>query len=164
MNYLMDANTYIQAKNLYYDMTFCPAFWDWLNKQFQAGQVMSIDNVYLELTDSNDALSTWAKQHKDHFASVADKPTQDMFADIANYVVSQTDKSQVDIANFLSKADPWLIAKAATMGATLVTHEVVVPANSKKVKIPNICKQFGVSYMNTFQLLSHLQAQFVMVN
>lgn len=160
----MDSNTYIQAKNLYYDMNFCPAFWDWLEKQFQAGQVMSIDNVYLELTDSTDELSIWAKNHKSHFLSVADKNTQDMFVKIADHVVSLTDKSQADIANFLSKADPWIIAKASTIGATIVTHEALVPPNSKKVKIPNICKQFGVSYINTFELLSKLNAKFVMAN
>lgn len=160
----MDSNTYIQAKNLYYDMNFCTAFWDWLEKQFQAGQVMSINNVYLELTDSNDELSKWAKAHKPHFLPVADKTTQDMFTEIANHVVSLTDKSQADIANFLSKADPWIIAKASTTGATIVTHEALVPPNSMKVKIPNICKQFGVSYINTFELLRKLNAKFVMAN
>lgn len=164
MNYLMDANTYIQAKNVYYNMDFCPAFWDWLEKQFHAGQVMSIDNVYLELTDSTDTLSQWAKAHKAHFVSVADTATQATFTDIANYVVSLPGKSPVDIANFLSKADPWLIAKAITTGATVVTHEKVVDPASKKVKVPNICQQFNVSYMNTFQLLTQLQAQFVLGN
>jgi hypothetical protein len=30
MAYLLDANVFIQAKNLHYGMDFCPAFWDWL--------------------------------------------------------------------------------------------------------------------------------------
>jgi hypothetical protein len=158
----MDSNAYIQAKNLYYNMEFCPAFWEWLDKQFKSGQVMSIDNVYLELTDSNDELSDWAKHHKPHFISVTDKKTQDMFGNIANYVVSLTEKSAADIENFLSKADPWIIAKASTMGATVVTHEAYVPSNSKKVKIPNICKKFDVEYINTYQLLSKLNAKFVL--
>lgn len=145
-------------------MDFCPAFWDWLDKQCHSGQVMSIDNVYLELTDSNDELSKWAKNHKSHFVPVADKNTQDMFKEIANYVVSLKDKSPADIANFLSKADPWIIAKASTTGAIIVTHEAIVPANSKKVKIPNICKKFGIDYINTFQLLNLLKAKFVLAN
>ena len=28
--YLLDANVFIQAKNLHYGFDFCPAFWDWL--------------------------------------------------------------------------------------------------------------------------------------
>jgi hypothetical protein len=28
--YLLDANVFIQAKNLHYGFDFCPAFWQWL--------------------------------------------------------------------------------------------------------------------------------------
>jgi len=28
MAYLLDANVFIQAKNLHYGLDFCPAFWD----------------------------------------------------------------------------------------------------------------------------------------
>ncbi|WP_081763821.1 MULTISPECIES: DUF4411 family protein [Nitrincola] len=28
MKYLLDSNTYIQAKNQYYGMDFCPGYWD----------------------------------------------------------------------------------------------------------------------------------------
>ena len=30
MAYLLDANIFIQAKNLHYGLDFCPVFWDWL--------------------------------------------------------------------------------------------------------------------------------------
>ena len=30
MTYLLDANVFIQAKNLHYGLDFCPAFWQWL--------------------------------------------------------------------------------------------------------------------------------------
>ncbi len=45
MKYLLDANTYIQAKNLYYQMSFCPAYWDWLDKQAKDNIIGSIDFV-----------------------------------------------------------------------------------------------------------------------
>ena len=45
MAYLLDANVFIQAKNLYYGMDFCPAFWDWLVKQNEVEQVFSIEKV-----------------------------------------------------------------------------------------------------------------------
>ena len=31
--YLLDANVFIQAKNLHYCFDFCPAYWDWLIQQ-----------------------------------------------------------------------------------------------------------------------------------
>jgi hypothetical protein len=30
LSYLLDANVFIQAKNLHYGLDFCPAFWEWL--------------------------------------------------------------------------------------------------------------------------------------
>jgi len=29
---LLDANVFMQAKNLHYGLDFCPAFWDWLQQ------------------------------------------------------------------------------------------------------------------------------------
>jgi hypothetical protein len=157
----MDSNTYIQAKNSYYDMDFCPGYWEWLEQQFHAGNIFSIDNVYIELVDSNDSLSDWAKDHQDHFSQVDDNETQATFAEIANHVMTLDKKAEVEKAHFLSKADPWIIAKANTTGATIVTHEVRVPAESKKVKIPNIAETFGVACINTYELLRTLEAKFV---
>ncbi|MFC2993598.1 DUF4411 family protein [Halomonas tibetensis] len=34
MTYLLDANTYIQAKSLHYRMHIVPGFWEWLDLQF----------------------------------------------------------------------------------------------------------------------------------
>jgi hypothetical protein len=65
--YLMDSNTYISAKNVYYGMDFCPAYWDWLDVQFAQGQVASIQMVYDELANKGDELSVWVKSRKNHF-------------------------------------------------------------------------------------------------
>jgi hypothetical protein len=45
VTYLLDANVFIQAKNLHYGLDFCPAFWEWLLDNNQAGRVFSIDKV-----------------------------------------------------------------------------------------------------------------------
>ena len=46
MAYLLDANVFIQAKNLHYGLDFCPAFWDWLVARKAAGEVFSIERVW----------------------------------------------------------------------------------------------------------------------
>ena len=61
MAYLLDSNVFIEAKNRYYGIDFCPAFWDWLIKQNANGSVYSIEEVGDELTEGNDALADWAK-------------------------------------------------------------------------------------------------------
>ena len=39
MAYFLDADVFIQAKNLHYGFDLCPAFWDWLIAQNRTGQV-----------------------------------------------------------------------------------------------------------------------------
>jgi hypothetical protein len=42
MTYLLDANVFIQAKNLHYGFDFCPAFWDWIDTENQNKNIFSI--------------------------------------------------------------------------------------------------------------------------
>ena len=57
MPYLLDANVFIQAKNLHYGMDFCPAFWDWLIQANAAKQVFSIEKVGDEIQPAVDELA-----------------------------------------------------------------------------------------------------------
>ena len=66
-DYLLDANVFIQAKNLHYGFDFCPAFWDWLVVQNEAGKVASIEKVGDELRAGEDALATWAAERGNDF-------------------------------------------------------------------------------------------------
>ena len=50
MAYLLDANVFIQAKNLHYGLDFCPAFWHWLTARRNKDRVCSIKAIYDELT------------------------------------------------------------------------------------------------------------------
>ncbi len=59
--FLMDSNTLIEAKNRYYGMTICPAYWQWLLLQNQTFFLASIGPVKDELTKGHDELADWAK-------------------------------------------------------------------------------------------------------
>jgi len=65
MPYLLDSNTFIQAKNEYYAFRLCPGFWDWIDRENHAGTVFSIEPVLKELRDGNDELVDWAKNRVD---------------------------------------------------------------------------------------------------
>lgn len=60
MAYLLDANVFIQAKNLHYGLDFCPAFWEWLIAKNAGGNVFSIEKVGDEIAAGGDDLSDWA--------------------------------------------------------------------------------------------------------
>lgn len=163
MNYLLDANTFVEAKNRYYNMTVCPAYWRWILQQRAVDQVASISMVGDELKKGDDELAGWARDHADLFLDVHDEPTQGCFARVAEYVVGQSVKMRTGaVEDFLSGADPWLIAKAMATGCTVVTHERHHVDVIKKFLIPNICDVFGVRWMNTFDLLYQLEARFVL--
>lgn len=161
MKYLLDANTYIQAKNQYYGMDICPAYWNWLDIQFHLGTIASVNMIARELKDGNDELAEWVKARPAHFISNDDIDTQKFFSQIVQTVMAG-DYNLANRDNFLAKADPWIIAKAKSIGATVVTHESLVATNTKKVKVPNICNQFSVPCINTFQFLRQLKACFIL--
>jgi len=159
--YLLDSNTFIEAKNRYYGFDICPGFWQWMDANSPAGEVKSITMVYEELADGNDELADWIKTRKDdgRFLDISDPLTQEVFSNIAAMVQSGPYKL-AGITHFLNKADPWLIAKAKTTGGTVVTDEVSAPDSIRSVKIPDVCVAFGVPYINTFDLLRTETAAF----
>lgn len=63
MSYLLDANVFIQAKNLHYGLDFCPAFWQWLLDGNANGRVLSIDKVADEIAAGADELTDWVRQN-----------------------------------------------------------------------------------------------------
>ncbi len=161
MKYLLDANTYIEAKNLYYGMDLCPGYWQWLDVQYQNNLVNTVQPIFKELKNYGDELSGWVKAREVQFLSVTEDATQKLYAAIAQYV-ADGDYQPANRDQFLAGADPWLIAKAGTIGSVVVTHETMVGSESKKVKIPNICNQFEVDYINSFDLLNRLNARFIL--
>jgi len=61
MAYLLDADVFIQAKNLHYAFDFCPAFWDWLDAANAKHTAFSVEKVHDELLAGDDQLSVWAR-------------------------------------------------------------------------------------------------------
>lgn len=162
MKYLLDSNTFIEAKNRYYSMTICPGYWDWILTSNEQHGVASIEFVKDELVRGNDDLAEWAKNHCRIFHAQDDEHTQAAFSTVVECVMRLENMRPGAQEDFLSGADPWLIAKAMVTGATIVTHEILNTSIRKKVLIPNICQMFSVNCINTFELLHTLEAEFVM--
>jgi hypothetical protein len=62
---------------------------------------------------------------------------------------------------FASVADGWLLAYAHANRMTVVTHEEFAPQAKRKVPMPNVCLEFGINYVNTFQMLANLNVKFI---
>lgn len=158
--YWIDADIFITAKNGPYGFSILPAFWAWIDTQADAGVVSSPQLVCDELIKhSDDELAAWAKDRKDSPLFVLpDQNVQAVYGQIASHVQTKYVASQSQL--FLSGADAWLIAHAKCSIGKVVTHESLAGNNSKKVKIPNVCRDFAVPYVDCYAMLIELGVTF----
>jgi hypothetical protein len=160
MKYLFDANVFIEAKNHYYAFDICPGFWVWMDHvvKTDAGSVVPICD---ELRKGKDELAQWANDRRTEpwFLKVDDAATQQAMKSVAAVVNGVQYKPEAQ-AKFLSGADPWLIAKAQTIGAKVVTHELSSPDSKKRVPIADICNHLGVECVPPYDALRSMAASF----
>lgn len=160
MTYLLDANVFIQAKNLHYGLDFCPAFWHWLLEKNKAGQVFSIDKVADEIAAGADELTNWMQSQGQGLFRQTDAAIAPQFGAVSQWVMGQSYEPAA-VSTFLQVADFYLIAHALTDSHVVVTHEV--PANStRRIKIPNVCAGLGLHFMTPYEMLRREQARFVL--
>ncbi|MCC7126070.1 MAG: DUF4411 family protein [Acidobacteria bacterium] len=160
MAYLLDANVFIQAKNLHYGLDFCPAFWDWLIEHNATGRVFSIEKVSDEIAAGADDLATWAKPRGDAFFLRPDANMLPALAAVSTWVTGHGYEPAA-VNTFLQVADFYLVAHALARGFTVVTHEIP-SASLKRIKIPDVCIGVGVKCMTPYQMLRLEQARFVL--
>jgi len=162
MAYVLDANCFIDAKNRYYGFDLCPGFWESLTKYNAAGVIYSISRIEDELRKGNDDLAKWAaKQGSGFFLPENDTQTADCMKQVVAWVKGGGFKPEA-IAEFFGCADPFLVAHAMAHGYTVVTQESLDLMTKKRVKIPVVCRQFGVRYLTLFEMLQEAGVQFVL--
>jgi len=158
--YLLDANVFIQAKNLHYGFDFCPAFWDWLGEQSDAGRVASIEKVADELHAGEDELAAWAETRGDSFFLRPDNTVVPALRTVSEWATANGYQPAA-VATFLQVADYWLVAHALAHDCTVVTHEV--PADTiRKIKIPNACIGLSLRCISPYEMLRRERAKFVL--
>lgn len=160
MAYLLDANVFIQAKNLHYGMDFCPAFWDWLIASNASGQVFSIERVGDELQAGADELSTWAEQRGDGFFLKPDAAILPSLGNVSTWATSQGYEPAA-VGTFLQVADYYLVAHALAHSHVVVTHEIASPS-LRRIKIPNACIGVGLSCVTPYEMLRRQKANFIL--
>lgn len=160
MTYLLDANVFIQAKNLHYGLDFCPAFWEWLVENNTAQRVFSIDKVADEIAAGADELTEWMQRAGAGMVRQTGTSVAAQFGRVSAWATSQQYEPAA-INTFLQVADFYLVAHALADGHVVVTHEV--PANStKRIKIPNACIGLGLRFMTPYEMLRRERARFVL--
>jgi hypothetical protein len=156
--YLLDADTFIQAKNGPYRFSVCPAYWDWLDREHKNGKIFSVQKIYDELIEREDDLSDWIEGRESLFIA-PDESTHSSMKLLSEWAIKNYTAEAY--TEFLASGDYMLVAHAIGRRFVVVTHERA--ANTKqKVKIPNACEPFVVECISPFELLEREGASFVL--
>lgn len=153
--YCLDANVLIQAWQKYYNPKFCPDYWNILIVLGKNETIFIPELVYEEVVRTDDDLSKWLKSSNIPITNISESVTKHIRKILEDYPLL------VDNTKARSLADPWVIAHAISENATVVTKEEKVTAlNSKKIKIPNVCDNIGIRWMNDFQFIEEVDIKF----
>ena len=125
--------------------------------------MLSIDRVRDEILSYSppDALIEWVNQAPNGlFVSSAEPLVIAAFTEMVNWVQASVQFRSEAKAEFARVADGWLAAYARIHNVVVVTQEVFNADVRKRVPLPNVCKQFGVDYRDTFEMLRELEVSF----
>ena len=159
--YCLDANVLIQAWQKYYSPKFCPDYWKLLDQLGEENRIFIPQHVFDEITKTEDELCKWLKESR-----VPVYPTSESVTLCLKqiYAANPLHAQLVDNTKQRSLADPWVIAHAINEKACVVTkEEKVTAANSTRIKIPNVCDNMNVNWINDFQLIEALNIKFTCI-
>lgn len=137
--YCIDTSSLMDCRLRYYPPDVFPSLWQHMEELFEAGAIVSHEEVLKEITKRTDELAAWAMGRADSFLSF-DAPQELVLINILERFprLVMTGKGK-------HAADPFLIALASTTGTILVTQEQ--PGGLKKPKIPDVCAALGITAM-----------------
>jgi predicted nucleic acid-binding protein len=141
-DFWLDTDTLIRSKNEAYGFDIAPRFWEFLDEKAREGVIASSRLVYDEIHHgAEDELRNWVNARRETLFIEPNPDVQSAFRDIADYVANEQRYAQHHVAQFLNKADPWIIAHANASGGAVVTFESRQP-QSQRPKIPDVCDHF----------------------
>ena len=132
------------------------AIWEKLDKGIIAGDFISVDECYNELTrhfDEKNPNYVWLHERRYMFHN----PTNEESIHIRTLFQKAKMRESIHTKNILENrpaADAYLAAKAKALGAVVVTTETYKPTSAQ---LPNICEVLGVkciSYDDFMEMLS----------
>lgn len=159
--FVLDTNILIEAQNRYYAMDLCPGFWNCLLHFHQVGRVLGIDKVLKEIRTNNDELIEWIREAPATlFATTGTQDIGDAYREFVDWVWAHDQYQRQAKVDFARAADGWVAAYAKVDGAAVVTHEAFSAGAKRVVPLPNLCAEFGIDCLHTFDMLRELGVSF----
>ena len=163
--YVVDSNFFIQAHRATYPLDIATSFWNKVRELANNENIISIDKVKSELYDKNDELEFWCKNNLPNNFFADSSTSLAEYGRISSWATSRSNHYMPNAINeFLNvdEADAFLVAftLADLNNRILVTQEISNPYQKNKIKIPEPCNEFGVTFVNTITMFRQLGVTF----
>jgi hypothetical protein len=149
----VDTSGWLDGWQRYYPPDVFPSLWAKLDELIASGEIVSSEEVYVELERKADDLHDWVKARKQMLV-----PLSERVQHLAAELLSEYPRL-VDTLRGRSKADPFVIATAMDMNAIVVTGEVQT-GRLDRPRIPDICLAKGIGCINFLQMIRDLKLTF----
>jgi hypothetical protein len=146
--YVIDTSVISALHRNYYRSQFV-TLWERFDEMVAEGRFTSTRESYRELDDGGGESFEWAQQNAGLFVTPNAKEGG-FVAQIYAVAHFQANIEKQKILKGGKNADPFLIARAASLGATVLTMEQLKP---HAAKIPNICDHFKVPCVDLRQFM-----------
>ncbi|MEW6510848.1 MAG: DUF4411 family protein [Bacteroidota bacterium] len=153
MAYCVDTSAWLDGWQRFYPPDVFPTLWTKIEEIVEAGEIISSEEVYVELAQKSDDLHTWMKARKGMLIPL-EPDIQQRAADILT-----TYPRLVDTLRGRSKADPFVIATAMERNAIVVTGEILT-GKLTKPRIPDVCQAMNVRWLGFLQMIRELNLKF----
>jgi hypothetical protein len=149
---LLDTNAFLTPALSYYAFDICGGYWDWIASAAASGTVASIAPVKRELQKKDDQVKHWVELHGTSIFMPDDGAIGNSMGQVASWATSNGYTSAA-VADFLNKADAYLVAYAIHGGHDIVTLETREPLRVSKIKIPDAADAHGISTISPYEML-----------
>lgn len=146
-SYCIDTSALIHAWVRAYPPDVLPPLWDRLDGLIAAGKLIAPQDVLEELEKKEgDTLCGWCKERQDMFREI------DTFQAEIGYVMGKYPRL-VDTVKGKSGADPMVIALALSHNPRLTVITQERGGTADKPKMPYVCDQEDLRYIDVLQLI-----------
>lgn len=141
----LDTSAFINPWKGYYAPDLAPGYWRTLPEMVVRGDAVVSEEVREEIERADDSLWSWAQANISSWHPLTDEVQAAVTEIMARW------GRLVDSRKLRSRADPFVIATAKVVGATVVTSEG--RGTEDKPRIPYVCDQMGVPCVDIFEFV-----------
>jgi len=134
--FCLDTSALINPWNIFYAPDVAPGYWSGIGRLLADARVVLSEEVREEIEKVDDGLRAWARSNVPRW-----HPLTDDVQEVVTQVMAAYPRL-VDNRSNRSRADPFVIATAKVLAATVVTTEG--PGSENRPTIPFVCSRMNV--------------------